>query len=137
MSTQPAPERNGISPISRRQFVQAIGAASVAGGALPRAVADQTSVGPKRTDAAESAVARLYKSMNDEQRKLLCFGFDHPLRTKIGANWAITKPKIEDMKPEHISNRTMFKENLRIHLKRFVQKELSSKPVIVTTIVEV
>jgi hypothetical protein len=100
MSTQPAPERNGISPISRRQFVQAIGAASVAGGALPRAVADQTSVGPKRTDAAESAVARLYKSMNDEQRKLLCFGFDHPLRTKIGANWAITKPKIEDMKPE-------------------------------------
>ncbi|MBK6751368.1 MAG: ribonuclease J [Acidobacteria bacterium] len=44
---------------------------------------------------------------------------------------------IADMKPDHISNRTMFKENLRIHLKRFVQKELSSKPVIVTTIVEV
>ncbi len=44
---------------------------------------------------------------------------------------------IEDMKPEHISNRTMFKENLRIHLKRFVQKELSSKPVIVTTVIEV
>lgn len=44
---------------------------------------------------------------------------------------------ITDMKPEHISNRTMFKENLRVHLKRFVQKELSSKPVIVTTIVEV
>ncbi len=44
---------------------------------------------------------------------------------------------IEDMKPEHISNRTMFKENLRVHLKRFVQKELSSKPVIVTTVIEV
>ncbi len=44
---------------------------------------------------------------------------------------------IADMKPDHIANRTMFKENLRIHLKRFVQKELSSKPVIVTTIVEV
>ncbi len=44
---------------------------------------------------------------------------------------------INDMKPEHIANRTMFKENLRVHLKRFVQKELSSKPVIVTTIVEV
>ncbi|MFT3745364.1 MAG: ribonuclease J [Pyrinomonadaceae bacterium] len=44
---------------------------------------------------------------------------------------------IEDMKPEHISNRAMFKENLRVHLKRFVQKELGSKPVIVTTIVEV
>ncbi len=44
---------------------------------------------------------------------------------------------IADMKPEHIANRNMFKENLRVHLKRFVQKELSSKPVIVTTIVEV
>jgi len=44
---------------------------------------------------------------------------------------------IADMKPDHIANRTMFKENLRIHLKRFVQKELSSKPVIVTTILEV
>ncbi|MEQ1642953.1 MAG: ribonuclease J [Pyrinomonadaceae bacterium] len=49
---------------------------------------------------------------------------------------SVTKA-IEDMKPEHIANRSIFKENLRIHLKRFVQKELSSKPVIVTTIVEV
>lgn len=44
---------------------------------------------------------------------------------------------ISDMKPEHIANRTVFKENLRIHLKRYIQKELSSKPVIVTTIVEI
>ncbi len=44
---------------------------------------------------------------------------------------------IEDMKPEHVANRTILKENLRIHLKRFIQQQLSSKPVIVTTIVEV
>lgn len=44
---------------------------------------------------------------------------------------------VADMKPEQIADRAVFKENLRIHLKRFVQKELSSKPVIVTTIVEV
>lgn len=44
---------------------------------------------------------------------------------------------IGKMKPDHISNRTVFKEDLRVHLKRFVQKELGSKPVIVTTIVEV
>ncbi len=44
---------------------------------------------------------------------------------------------IQDMKPEHIADRNVFKENLRIHLKRFVQKELSSKPVIVTTVVEI
>jgi ribonuclease J len=44
---------------------------------------------------------------------------------------------IEDMKPAQIADRTVFKENLRIHLKRYVQKELSSKPVIVTTVVEI
>ena len=45
---------------------------------------------------AETAVKRFYDSLKDEQRKEICFPFDHPLRTKINANWAITKPKIDD-----------------------------------------
>ena len=44
---------------------------------------------------------------------------------------------VAEMKREQIADKTVFKENLRIHLKRFVQKELGTKPVIVTTIVEV
>lgn len=44
---------------------------------------------------------------------------------------------IAEMKTSQIADKTVFKENLRIHLKRFVQKEIQSKPVIVTTIVEV
>jgi len=44
---------------------------------------------------------------------------------------------IGDMKREHILDRTFFKENLRIELKRFVQRQLRTKPVIVTTVVEV
>jgi len=44
---------------------------------------------------------------------------------------------ISEMKREQIADKTVFKENLRIHLKRFVQREIQSKPVIVTTIVEV
>jgi ribonuclease J len=44
---------------------------------------------------------------------------------------------IKEMKPEQIADKAVFKENLRIHLKRFVQKELQGKPVIVTTVVEV
>ena len=44
---------------------------------------------------------------------------------------------VAEMKREQIADRTVFKENLRIHLKRFVQNELASKPVIVTTVVEV
>jgi ribonuclease J len=41
------------------------------------------------------------------------------------------------MKREHIVDRNMFRENLRVHLKRLIQKEIGTKPVIVTAIVEV
>ncbi len=44
---------------------------------------------------------------------------------------------VSEMKHEHIADKTVFKENLRIHMKRFVQKQLGTKPVIVTTVVEV
>lgn len=44
---------------------------------------------------------------------------------------------IGEMKREHIIDRPFFKENLRLQLKRFVQREIGTKPVIVTTIVEV
>jgi ribonuclease J len=44
---------------------------------------------------------------------------------------------VAEMKRDQIADKTVFKENLRVHLKRFVQKELGTKPVIVTTIVEV
>jgi ribonuclease J len=44
---------------------------------------------------------------------------------------------IKEMRPEQIADRTVFKENLRIHLKRYVQKELGTRPVIVTTVVEI
>ena len=43
---------------------------------------------------------------------------------------------INDMTPQQIADRPVFKENLRIQLKRFLQKEISSKPVIVTSVVE-
>jgi ribonuclease J len=44
---------------------------------------------------------------------------------------------VSEMKREQIADKTVFKENLRIHLKRFVQRELGTKPVIVTTVVEI
>ena len=44
---------------------------------------------------------------------------------------------VEEMKPGQIADTAIFRENLRIHLKRFVQKRLQGKPVIVTTVVEV
>jgi len=44
---------------------------------------------------------------------------------------------VSAMKRDQIADKNVFKENLRVHLKRFVQRELGTKPVIVTTIVEV
>lgn len=41
------------------------------------------------------------------------------------------------MSKQEMSNKSLFLENLRVHLKRFIQKEIGAKPVIVTTIVEV
>ena len=44
---------------------------------------------------------------------------------------------ISEMKKEEFGNKEWVKENLRIHLKRFIQKETGTKPVIVPTVVEV
>src|SRR5690606_11812446 len=43
---------------------------------------------------AETAVTHLYKSLTDEQRKAICFPFDHQSRRTINANWHVTKPGI-------------------------------------------
>jgi len=63
-------------------------------------------------------------------------GIDPTNGFAAGARSAI-RTAIGDMKKEHIVDRNFFKENLRILLKRFVQKEIGTKPVIVTTIVEI
>jgi hypothetical protein len=83
---------------SRRDFVRTVGGAAVAGlfplaaGPRPAHARQQDAAG----QAAETAVQRLHKSLSPEQKRAICFPFDHPLRSRINANWAITEPKIED-----------------------------------------
>jgi hypothetical protein len=67
------------------------------GGLLPLVAApDRAVAAPSAKSAAETTVKRFYESLNKEQRAVICFPFDHQLRGKINANWAITKPKIEE-----------------------------------------
>ncbi|MEO6810689.1 MAG: DUF3500 domain-containing protein [Isosphaeraceae bacterium] len=85
--------------LSRRDFVKRVGGAAVAGGLLPliggkARAADAAK--PSTRAVAETAVKRFYDTLKDDQRKVICFPFDDPLRTKINANWAITKPTIDD-----------------------------------------
>jgi hypothetical protein len=82
--------------LSRREFVRKVTGAAVAGGLLPLAAAPGRAVAAPQPDSpAETAVKRFYDSLTDSQRKVICFPFDHPLRTRINANWSITKPTIE------------------------------------------
>jgi len=103
-------EANRNANINRRDFVRTVGAAGLATAATPligvtsieampiRRAGEQ--VGPKPTDPAETAVARLFKTLTKEQRELISFPFDHPLRSEVRNNWAIVDPTIDDMTPE-------------------------------------
>jgi len=83
--------------INRREFVRAVGGAAVAAGVAPLlAGVPNAFAAPSPSSAAETAARRLYESLSDEQRKVVCFPFEHELRQRISANWAITKPTITE-----------------------------------------
>ncbi len=75
---------------TRREFVQFLGGTALAAGVLP----GLASAAPKPDSPAESNVGQLYKSLSDDQKKEICFPFNHDLRGKINANWHVTKPGI-------------------------------------------
>lgn len=83
--------------ISRRNFLKttAAGVAVAATGSLPLLTA---SAGPAaaRSPQPETPVATLYKSLTEEQRKVITFPFDHPLRSKVDNNWQITDKTIAE-----------------------------------------
>ena len=102
MNTNPTPslftcDCDALPPLSRRRFLQtaAVGVAAVAGSATaltPRSVF----AAPKPSSASETLVTTLYKSLSEEQRKEICFDFDHALRSKVDNNWHITDHHISE-----------------------------------------
>jgi Protein of unknown function (DUF3500) len=89
---------DGNPVLSRREFVKT--AALAASLPILGAKAASGAVGPSPTAPAETAVGRFYKTLTLEQKKVLCFPFDNPLRTQVNNNWAIVKPTIGDMTSE-------------------------------------
>ena len=84
---------NGCSDcgnLSRRDFVRSVGGAALAVGA--GSLSGSLYAAPSAKSAAETVAAELHGSLTEAQKKMVAFGFDHPLRKKISANWAITKP---------------------------------------------
>jgi hypothetical protein len=86
--------------VSRRGFLQAAGtAALLAGVGASRPV--NAVAAPAAKASSESLVKILYDSLSAEQRKQVCFAWDHQaetlglLRARVSANWHVTKPVID------------------------------------------
>ena len=71
---------------NRREFLKT---ALVGGAALAAHAADT----PKVSDS-ETLVTTFYKSLTPEQTQTMVFPFDHPLRSKVDANWHITPARV-------------------------------------------
>jgi hypothetical protein len=93
--------------VSRREFVKTVGTAALAASSsslilpsLARADGPVLPAGPTPKAPSETAVARFFASLKDEQRKLICFPFDDPKRSQVQNNWHIVKPTIKDLSKE-------------------------------------
>ncbi len=129
-----------------------IGARVVAKNALGKTFIDEES-----SDAIEYDVVRERKKLAYGGAVSLVVMFDKQKQTLVGepqisfqgvagidtANGKIDEAKqsvaaaILLMSKQEVANRPQFEEKLRVHMKRFLQKEIGAKPAIVTTIVEV
>src|SRR5262245_49045043 len=84
----------GASPagLDRRAFLRAAGGAALIGAAGPVVWNTPAALAaPSASSKAETAVARFYQTLSDEQKKTIVFPFDHELRNRINANWHVTK----------------------------------------------
>ncbi len=85
--------------LSRRHFVQAVGAtAAAASFASLRPIALAQDEKPK-ADKPETLSKKLFNTLTPEQKKEICFDWDHqregkPLRLHVSNNWSITNPKL-------------------------------------------
>lgn len=83
--------------VDRRTFIKTLGGAALAGAAAPVLLGGRiVSAAPTPNSTAETAVARLYESLSDEQKKTIVFPFEHELRQRISANWHVTRPGLAE-----------------------------------------
>ncbi|HEY7119495.1 MAG TPA: DUF3500 domain-containing protein [Tepidisphaeraceae bacterium] len=78
---------------SRREFMKTTVAAAATFAAIGfPSITPAAQVAPPQS-SSETLAAQLYGSLKDEQRKAICFPFDHALRSEVDNNWFIVKDK--------------------------------------------
>ncbi len=97
MNNNPQIDMTDYCETSRREFLKA-----AAGGAALAAAAPLALAKPCKVSTPETLTTQLYKSLNDRQRKAICFPWEHKLRSAIDNNWHITKLAVGDMEDDQI-----------------------------------
>lgn len=86
--------------IDRRSFIRVVSGSAAAAAVAPAVLAPSlwtpaaAIAAPTPASAAETAVGRFFSSLSETQRSSICFPFDHELRSRISANWHVTKPTV-------------------------------------------
>jgi hypothetical protein len=80
--------------LTRREFLKGavVGAAATA---LPWA--GVAGAAPAAPATSETLVTQFYRTLTEEQRKVVCFPFEHPLRSKVDNNWQITPKSLSEL----------------------------------------
>ena len=84
--------------VTRREFGKRAAMAGVAASLPLAGPGEARSEGGSSTSALnESAVARFYHALKDDQKVGICFPFDDPRRSRVGDDWAVAGPRIQDL----------------------------------------
>lgn len=97
--------------LRRRTFLRA-GAATIAA-----AIPGRLFAAPTTASAAESVVGELYATLTADQKAQICRDFSDPLRSRVGANWHVSKPLIDNK---------FYSDSQRAMIEKIV-RELTSK----------
>ncbi|MGC6465376.1 MAG: DUF3500 domain-containing protein [Akkermansiaceae bacterium] len=105
------------SSLDRRHFLRQSGA--LAAGLVGASTIPIIGAEKKKKATSETLVKTFYDSLTEEQRKKICFNYDHPLRLKVDANWHVTKLLVEDFSKDQ---QAMIKEIfMKLHSEEYAR----------------
>jgi hypothetical protein len=88
------PDCSGPGQQNRREFLRTTGRVGLAAAAATFAHPAPLLARPVATASSETLVAQLYDDLTEKQKQLCVLPFDHELRSRVDANWHITKARI-------------------------------------------